>query len=179
MMSNIEKKKNDSPPQLLYDANQAFIDGTKSEPYHHLDIKKAFAARHHIGFDDPREPKSKVKTGFGFLGASAGYDVLMSLIPFGPTDTYFRVFIVGFLNTILVSVLSIVFATIIGFIVGVMYFSENWLVKRISIFYVEIFRNIPLLFQIFLWYFAVLAALPNVRNSLSLGEAIFLNIRGL
>ena len=120
-----------------------------------------------------------IKSGFDFLDNAAGYDVLMSLIPFGPTDTYFRVFIVGFLNTILVSVFGIFFATVLGFIFGVMYFSQNWLIKRISIIYVETFRNIPLLLQIFFWYFAVLAALPSPRDSLSLGESIFLNVRGL
>ena len=120
-----------------------------------------------------------IKSGFGFLGNAAGYDVLMSLISFDSTDSYFRVFIVGFLNTMLVSALGIFFATILGFIFGVMYFSNNFLIKKISVIYVEIFRNIPLLLQILFWYSAVLATLPGVRDSLSLGEAIFLNVRGL
>ena len=120
-----------------------------------------------------------IKSGFGFLNQAAGYDVLMSLIPFDATYSYFRVFVVGFLNTILASALGIIFATLLGFIFGIMYFSRNWLVQRISVIYVEIFRNIPLLLQIFFWYFAVLATLPSVRNSLSLGETVFLNIRGL
>ncbi|MGH1440602.1 MAG: amino acid ABC transporter permease [Cellvibrionaceae bacterium] len=120
-----------------------------------------------------------IKSGFGFLNNAAGYDVLMSLIDFDSTDTYLRVFIVGFLNTILVSVLGIFFATILGFIFGVMYFSKNWLIKKFSVIYVETFRNIPLLLQILFWYSAVLAALPGPRDSLSLGEAVFLNVRGL
>ncbi len=120
-----------------------------------------------------------IKSGFGFLGNAAGYDVLMSLIPFESTDSYLRVFIVGFLNTILVSILGIVLATLLGFIFGVMYFSRNWLIKKVSVVYVETFRNIPLLLQILFWYSAVLATLPGVRDSLSLGEAIFLNVRGL
>ena len=103
----------------------------------------------------------------------------MSLIPFDATHSYFKVFVVGFLNTILVSALGIILATILGFIFGIMYFSRNWLVQRISVVYVEIFRNIPLLVQIIFWYSAVLSTLPNARNSLSLGESIFLNIRGL
>lgn len=119
------------------------------------------------------------KTGFNFLSASAGYDILFSVIPFNATDTYGRVFIVGFINTILVSVISIFFATLLGFIFGVAYFSSNWLIKKIAIVYVETFRNIPLLLQVFFWYSAVLAALPNPRQSISLGEAIFLNVRGL
>lgn len=120
-----------------------------------------------------------IKSGFGFLSNAAGYDVLMSLIPFESTNSYMRVFIVGLLNTILVSALGIFFATVLGFIFGVMYFSKNWLIQKLSVIYVETFRNIPLLLQILFWYSAVLATLPGVRDSLSLGEAIFLNIRGL
>lgn len=120
-----------------------------------------------------------IKSGFGFLSNAAGYDVLMTLIPFESTDTYLRVFIVGFLNTILVSFLGIILATILGFIIGIMYFSKNWLIKKISVFYVETFRNIPLLLQIFFWYSAVLATLPGPRDSLSIGKAVFLNVRGL
>lgn len=120
-----------------------------------------------------------IKTGFGFLSASAGYDVLMSLISYESTDTYARIFIVGLLNTLLVSAIGIFFATVLGFIFGVMYFSPNWLIRKVAQIYVEIFRNVPLLLQVFFWYFAVLSALPGARNSLSLGEAVFLNVRGL
>lgn len=120
-----------------------------------------------------------IKTGFDFLGASAGYDVLMSLISFESTDTYLRIFVVGFLNTLLVSGIGIFFATVLGFVFGVMHFSKNWLVKKLAQVYVEIFRNVPLLLQVFFWYFAVLSSLPGARQSLSLGEAIFLNVRGL
>ncbi|QJD71908.1 amino acid ABC transporter permease [Marinobacterium sp. LSUCC0821] len=120
-----------------------------------------------------------IKTGFSFLSSAAGYDVLMSLIPFESTDTYGRIFVVGFLNTLLVSAIGIVFATILGFVFGVAHFSHNWVVRKIALVYVEIFRNIPLLLQVFFWYFAVLASLPGARQSLSLGEAVFLNVRGL
>jgi len=120
-----------------------------------------------------------IKTGFSFLTASAGYDVLMSLIPFEATDTYGRIFVVGFLNTLLVSGIGIFFATLLGFLFGIAYFSRNWLVRQAANVYVETFRNIPLLLQIFFWYFAVLATLPGARQSLSLGEAVFLNVRGL
>lgn len=122
---------------------------------------------------------SGIKSGFGFLSNAAGYDVLMSLISFESTDTYMRIFVVGFLNTILVSAIGIFFATLLGFLFGVSYFSQNWLIRKIATVYVETFRNIPLLLQVFFWYFAVLAALPGARDSLSLGEAIFLNVRGL
>lgn len=120
-----------------------------------------------------------IKTGFDFLWTTAGFDILMSLVPYDATGTYFQTFIVGLLNTILIAVIGIILSTIVGFIVGVAYFSQNWLVKRISIIYVEIFRNIPLLLQVFFWYFAVLSALPSARQSMSIGEAIFLNVRGL
>lgn len=120
-----------------------------------------------------------IKSGFGFLGTTAGFDILMSLIPYDATYTYSRTFLVGLLNTLLVSALGIFFATIIGFIVGIAYFSHNWLIRKISVVYVETFRNIPLLLQVFFWYGAVLAALPSARDSLSVGEVVFLNIKGL
>jgi len=120
-----------------------------------------------------------IKSGFDFLKTSAGFDVLMSLIPFETTDTYSKIFLVGILNTILVSIIGIFFATVLGFIFGIAYFSPNWLIKKIAIFYVEIFRNIPVILQVLFWYTAVLATLPSARQSLSIGESIFLNIRGL
>jgi general L-amino acid transport system permease protein len=120
-----------------------------------------------------------IKSGFDFLSSTAGFDILMSLIPYDATDTYGRTFVVGLLNTILVSVIGIVLSTIVGFIIGVAHFSHNWLIRKLATIYVEIFRNIPLLLQIFFWYFAVLSTLPGARQSLSLGEAVFLNVRGL
>jgi len=120
-----------------------------------------------------------IQSGFDFLSSTAGFDILMSLIPYDATHTYGRTFLVGILNTILVSCISIVLATIVGFIIGVSYFSHNWLIRKLATIYVEIFRNIPLLLQIFFWYFAVLSSLPSARQSLSLGEVIFLNVRGL
>ena len=120
-----------------------------------------------------------IKSGFDFLSSTAGFDILMSLIPYDATHTYGRTFVVGLLNTILVSVIGIVLSTIVGFIIGVAHFSHNWLIRKLATVYVEIFRNIPLLLQIFFWYFAVLSTLPGARQSLSLGEAIFLNVRGL
>ena len=120
-----------------------------------------------------------IQSGFDFLSSTAGFDILMSLVPYDATSTYGQTFIVGLLNTILVSIIGIFFATIIGFIMGVAYFSPNLLVKKLSVAYVETFRNIPLLLQVFFWYFAVLAALPSARQSLSIGESFFLNVRGL
>ncbi|CAA6810164.1 MAG: Glutamate Aspartate transport system permease protein GltJ (TC 3.A.1.3.4) [uncultured Thiotrichaceae bacterium] len=121
-----------------------------------------------------------IKSGFGFLQATSGFDILMSLIPFDATYSYGRTFVVGLLNTILVSIIGIILATIIGFLIGVAHFSPNWLIKKLATAYVETFRNIPLLLQVFFWYFAVLAALPTAaRDSVSIGEAVFLNVKGL
>ena len=120
-----------------------------------------------------------IKSGIDFLGETAGFDILMSLIPYDPTHTYGKTFIVGLLNTILVSIIGILLATFIGFVMGVAHFSNNWLISKASTVYIETFRNIPLLLQVFFWYFAVLSTLPSARQSLSLGEAFFLNVRGL
>ncbi|HRP94877.1 MAG TPA: amino acid ABC transporter permease [Rhodocyclaceae bacterium] len=120
-----------------------------------------------------------ITSGFAFLNNSAGFGILQSLIDYSESDTYARVFVVGLLNTLLVSVLGIVIATLIGFIIGIARLSPNWLMSRLAALYIEIFRNIPPLLQIFFWYFAVLRAMPPPRGSHAVGEAIFLNIRGL
>ncbi|EGQ8276421.1 ABC transporter permease subunit [Vibrio parahaemolyticus] len=120
-----------------------------------------------------------IATGFGFLNQEAGFGIGLTLIEYNETYSYGRTFIVGLLNTALVSVQGIILATAIGFTMGVARLSTNWLVSRLAAVYIETFRNIPLLLQIFFWYFAVLQALPSARQSLSLGEAIFLNVRGL
>lgn len=120
-----------------------------------------------------------ITTGFAFLKQKAGFGIIQSLIPYNESNTYGRTFLVGLLNTVLVSVLGIICATILGFIIGVARLSSNWLVSKTAAVYIETFRNLPLLLQIFFWYFAVLRALPSARNSLHLGEFAFLNIRGI
>jgi len=120
-----------------------------------------------------------IATGFDFLNQEAGFGIGLTLVEYDETFSYGRTFVVGLLNTALVSVLGIILATVLGFTMGVARLSSNWLVSRFAAVYIEIFRNIPLLLQIFFWYFAVLQALPSARQSLSLGEAIFLNVRGL
>ncbi|KAB0482643.1 amino acid ABC transporter permease [Vibrio sp. IB15] len=120
-----------------------------------------------------------IATGFDFLSQEAGFGIGLTLVEYDETFSYGRTFVVGLLNTALVSVLGIILATVLGFSMGVARLSSNWLVSRFAAVYIEIFRNIPLLLQIFFWYFAVLQALPSARQSLSLGEAIFLNVRGL
>jgi general L-amino acid transport system permease protein len=120
----------------------------------------------------------RITSGFGFLDNTAGFDVSQSLIPYSGSDTYTRVFLVGLLNTLLVSIIGIFFATVIGFLVALGRLSPNWLLSRISSGYVELIRNLPLLFQILFWYLAVLSALPNPRQSISLFGSFFLSNRG-
>lgn len=121
----------------------------------------------------------RIASGFGFLSNTSGFAVSQALIPYSETDTYARVFLVGLLNTLLVSIVGIVIATVIGVLVALGRLSPNWLVARISGGYVELIRNLPLLFQILFWYLAVLATLPSPRQSISLFGAVFLSNRGL
>ena len=102
---------------------------------------------------------------FAFLDNPAGFAVSQHLLPYQESDSYARVFVVGLLNTLLVSALAIVAATIIGTVVGVLRVSRNWLMRQLAAVYVELFRNVPLLLQLFFWYFAVLAVLPAPRAS--------------
>jgi len=120
-----------------------------------------------------------ITTGFAFLGSPAGFGIVMSLIPYDETMSYGRTFYVGLLNTLLVSSLGIVAATILGFVIGIGRLSKNWLVSTLSAIFVDTFRNIPLLLQIFFWYFAVLRNLPSPRDSMEIGEMFFLNNRGI
>lgn len=121
-----------------------------------------------------------ISTGFGFLEHRAGFAVNQSLIDYSEqTSSYGRTFVVGLLNTLLVSGLGIVGATVIGFVVGIARLSGNWLVARLAAAYVEVFRNLPLLLQILFWYFAVFLALPPPRQALQLGDSVFLTLRGL
>ncbi|MDI9245786.1 amino acid ABC transporter permease [Marinobacter sp. CHS3-4] len=120
-----------------------------------------------------------ISTGFGFLDETAGFGIIMSMVPYDATMSYGRTFWVGLTNTLLVSAMGIVAATIIGFIIGVARLSSNWLVAKLALVYIEVIRNIPLLLQIFFWYFAVLSSLPSPRQSVDVAGAVFLNNRGL
>jgi general L-amino acid transport system permease protein len=120
----------------------------------------------------------RIISGFGFLRNNAGFDVSQSLVPYTGSDSYAWVFLVGLLNTILVSVIGIFFATVIGFLVALGRLSPNWLLSRVAGAYVELIRNLPLLFQLLFWYLAVLGALPGPRQSIALFGS-FLSNRGL
>ena len=116
-----------------------------------------------------------VRFGFGFLNDPASFGISQTLITYSEQDTYSRVFFVGLLNTLLVAVLGIIFATILGFFIGLARLSPNWLLARLAGGYVELIRNLPLLFQILFWYLAVLLAAPGPRQSIAIGlQPLFL-----
>ena len=117
--------------------------------------------------------------GFDFLKRTAGFDIIQTLVPYTSASNFGTALYVGFLNTVLISVLSIIAATIIGFVVGLMRLSKNWLASRIATLYIEVFRNVPLLLWIFVFYSAIRQPLPDVRNALSLFGSFFLSKKGL
>jgi general L-amino acid transport system permease protein len=123
--------------------------------------------------------RAHIASGFGFWHQTAGFDISQTLISFSSSSsTYGRAFWIGLLNTLLVAVLGIIFATILGFTVGICRLSKNWLLAKVATGYVELIRNVPLLLQLLFWYNAVLKALPDLRDSASLWGS-YLNNRGL
>jgi general L-amino acid transport system permease protein len=132
-------------------------------------------------FDNVRDnlAAQRIATGFGFFDKTAGFGINQTLIPYSETSTYGRAFLVGLLNTLLVAVVGIFFATIIGFLVGIGRLSKNFVVRLLSTVYVEVLRNLPPLFQILFWYLAVLSAMPNPRQGISIFGEVFLSNRGI
>ncbi|MFJ3008260.1 amino acid ABC transporter permease [Pseudomonas fluorescens] len=120
-----------------------------------------------------------ITSGFDFLERSAGFGIAQHLIPYVEADSYSRVFLIGLLNTLLVTCIGIVLATILGFIIGVARLSSNWMINKLATVYVEIFRNIPPLLQILFWYFAVFLTLPGPRGGINIGGTFFISNRGL
>jgi len=120
-----------------------------------------------------------IEFGYGFLSQESSFDVQFSLIEYDGSHSYARAYLVGLLNTLLVAFIGIIFATIIGVIVGIARLSPNYLIERSAAFYVEFFRNIPLLLQIFFWYFAALRALPLPQDAEAIFGVFFLTIKGL
>lgn len=124
--------------------------------------------------------RANIASGFGFWDNTAGFDISQTLIFYqAQASTYGRAFWVGLLNTLLVAALGIVFATILGFIVGLSRLSKNWLLSKVAGGYVETIRNLPLLLQLLFWYNAVLKALPEIRDSIAIPGGGFINNRGL
>jgi general L-amino acid transport system permease protein len=120
----------------------------------------------------------RIATGFGFLNREAGLPIAESLIPYSPTDTYLRALAVGLLNTLKVSIIGIILATILGTLVGIARLSKNWLLAKLAGIYVEVIRDLPLLLQLLFWY-AVLQGLPGPRQALHPVEGVYLSNRGL
>jgi len=124
-----------------------------------------------------------MNSGFGFLNVAAGFDPGFKLISYTPgIGTYGRIFLIGILNTLYVSILAIIGCTVLGFVIGVLRLSNNWLVAKVALAYVEIFRNTPLLIQVIFWYVGVFSILPTIKSSLDLSGGagvVLLNNRGL
>ncbi|HWJ72167.1 MAG TPA: amino acid ABC transporter permease [Kaistia sp.] len=123
--------------------------------------------------------RANIAAGYGFLNRTAGFGIVQTLISYAETSSYGRAVLVGLLNTLLVAGLGIVVATALGFLVGIARLSRNWLIAKIATAYVEIIRNIPLLLQLFFWYFAVLRAVPGMREKWTFLGVFHLNIAGL
>ena len=119
-----------------------------------------------------------IEFGFGFWGQEASFDIQFSLIEYDGSHSYGRAYLVGLLNTILVSVVGIFFATILGVVVGISRLSPNYLISKFAEVYIEIFRNIPLLLQIFFWYFAALRALPLPKDAINFFDISYLTVKG-
>ena len=115
----------------------------------------------------------------GFLKQEASFDIQFSLIDYDGSKSYARAYLVGLLNTLLVSAIGIILCTILGVVIGVARLSPNYLINRTASFYIEFFRNIPLLLQIFFWYFAALRALPMPEDASLLLGTSYMTIKGL
>ncbi|MFN3250295.1 amino acid ABC transporter permease [Roseibium album] len=123
--------------------------------------------------------QQNIASGWGFLNNTAGFGIIQSLVSYSETSSYGQALYVGFLNTLLVAIVGIFVATIIGFVVGIARLSDNWVISRLAYCYVELIRNVPLLLQIFFWYFAVLRAVPGKREKWSFFfDSFHLNIAG-
>ena len=120
-----------------------------------------------------------IEFGFGFLKQEASFDIQFSLIDYDGSRSYARAYLVGLLNTLLVSIIGIILCTVLGVIVGIARLSPNYLIRKTASFYIEFFRNIPLLLQIFFWYFAALRALPMPEDAPLLLGSSFMTIKGL
>ncbi|RED53953.1 general L-amino acid transport system permease protein [Aestuariispira insulae] len=118
-----------------------------------------------------------IASGFGFLESTAGFGIIQTAgLEYSEESTYGQAFLVSLINTIIIAFTGVVAATILGFIMGVARLSHNWLIQKLATAYIETFRNIPLLLQIFFWYHAVLKPLPSPRSIYERGEEIAFGI---
>jgi general L-amino acid transport system permease protein len=123
--------------------------------------------------------RRNLTSGFGFLSSTAGFDIPDTLISWDPTDSYARALLVGVLNTLLVGCIATILSTLLGTLLALMRVSGNLIAQGIARGFVEFVRNTPELLQIIFWYFAILQPLPPPRQSLHLGDIVFLNVRGI
>ncbi len=135
----------------------------------------------YFGFNYIRNISQRnIEIGYGFMDDTAGFSISQTLIPYTEADTFGRTFVVGLLNTLLASVISIILATLLGFVVGLMRLSSNKLMSQTALFYVELLRNIPPLLHVLFWYQVVfLNVLPPFKESFKLGEWLYINVRGI
>jgi len=119
-----------------------------------------------------------IKTGFEFLFDEAGFQISPALFPYTSQSSYGEAILITLINTIVLSVIAIVLATVFGFFIAISRLSKNWLLRNLAVSYVEIFRNVPLLLHLFFWYFAALKLLPGKRQSINFFDVAFLNIEG-
>lgn len=120
-----------------------------------------------------------IQLGFDFLWSQASFDIGETLISYSPADTYGRAIFVGLVNSLRVIVVGLVLATVLGLVAGVARLSDNWLVRQLALVYVETIRNVPLLLQLFFWYFAFFLQLPDISNRITLAGSTYLSSRGL
>lgn len=123
--------------------------------------------------------KAGIQVGFSFIQSQASFDIGEQIVPYSPTDSFGRALAVGFINTLRVTGVGIILATLFGLIIGLARLSSNWLIEQISRLYVEVFRNTPLLLQLFFWYFAVFANFPPIASNTPLSSLLYVTNRGL
>jgi general L-amino acid transport system permease protein len=123
--------------------------------------------------------RQNIATGFGFMHREAAFGIGESLIDYSPADTYFRAFLVGLTNTLYVSALGIVLATILGTVMGLARLSGNWLLAKLAQVYVETFRNIPLALQLLFWWGVLREAAPAPRQAWQVLPDVFVSNRGV
>ncbi|WP_332696829.1 amino acid ABC transporter permease [Bosea sp. (in: a-proteobacteria)] len=144
-----------------------------------LVVALALVAKAAIGNLNDNLAARGLKLGFDFLWQEAGFEIAFHLIPYSSSDNYWRVFLVGITNTLLVTAIAIVLSTILGFAIGIAQLSGNWAVSRAARIYVEIVRNLPQLLHILIWYNVALRALPAPRAAIGVGDMVYLSNRGV
>lgn len=170
-----------TPPRRGSDSTPFWLDGRVRAVFYQILVLGILAAG--IGWlvhnTLANLARQSITTGFGFLSHEAGFTPGESLIPIQASDSYQRVFLVGILNTLRVSLISIVLCTVLGTVIGISRLSSNWLVAKFAQAYVELLRNVPLALQLLFWYSAIRELVPGPRQALPILPGVFLSNRGL